>query len=384
MPPKTNGHSLIGGSSLKRAMECPPSVRLTEDFVDEDSIYAKEGSSAHFLLEKKIKERYGIPFDEDTSDLEFYSEEMEDCTDVALNYVSEIYERLKAEGKHPFIASEVLVDFSDVVPEGFGSSDIVIAYDGGIYVLDYKHGRGVEVSCEHNPQLMIYAYGSLLMFETLYDILDINMVIIQPRLNNISEWSCKKDELVDWANNEVKPKTTLAYEGKGEFKCGSWCQFCKARHECRHRAEQMLKLEGYVVKDPALLTTEEIAEILGKIDDLVSWGNDIKDFALTEALKGVNIPGYKLVEGRSTRKYTSEEDVIKAVEGAGLDPFEKKLLSITELTKRIGKARFIELVDKYVYKPAGKPTLVIESDKRPVLNLAKLDFMEEQQNYVKK
>ena len=377
MPPKTNGHSLIGGSSLKRAMECPPSVRLTEDFVDEDSIYAKEGSSAHLLLETKIKERYGIPFDEDTSDLEFYSEEMEDCTDVALNYVSEIYERLKAEGKHPFIASEVLVDFSDVVPEGFGSSDIVIAYDGGIYVLDYKHGRGVEVSCEHNPQLMIYAYGSLLMFETLYDILDINMVIIQPRLNNISEWSCKKDELVDWANNEVKPKTTLAYEGKGEFKCGSWCQFCKARHECRHRVEQMLKLEGYVAKDPALLTTEEIAEILGKIDDLVSWGNDIKDFALTEALKGVNIPGYKLVEGRSTRKYTSEEDVIKAVEGAGLDPFEKKLLSITELTKRIGKARFIELVDKYVYKPAGKPTLVEESDKRPVLNLAKLDFMEE-------
>ncbi len=384
MPPKTNGHSLIGGSSLKRAMECPPSVRLTEDFVDEDSIYAKEGSSAHLLLEKKIKERYGIPFDEDTSDLEFYSEEMEDCTDVALNYVSEIYERLKAEGKHPFIASEVLVDFSDVVPEGFGSSDIVIAYDGGIYVLDYKHGRGVEVSCEHNPQLMIYAYGSLLMFEALYDILDINMVIIQPRLNNISEWSCKKDELVDWANNEVKPKATLAFEGKGEYKCGPWCKFCKAKFECRHRAEQMLKLEGYVAKDPALLTTEEIAEILGKIDDLVSWGNDIKDFALTEALKGVTIPGYKLVEGRSTRKYTSEEDVIKVVEGAGLDPFEKKLLSITELTKRIGKARFIELVDKYVYKPAGKPTLVEESDKRPVLNLAKLDFMEEQQNYVKK
>lgn len=377
MPPKTNGHSLIGGSSLKRAMECPPSVRLTEDFVDEDSIYAKEGSSAHLLLEKKIKERYGIPFDEDTSDLEFYSEEMEDCTDVALNYVSEIYERLKAEGKHPFIASEVLVDFSDVVPEGFGSSDIVIAYDGGIYVLDYKHGRGVEVSCEHNPQLMIYAYGSLLMFETLYDILDINMVIIQPRLNNISEWSCKKDELVDWANNEVKPKTTLAYEGKGEFKCGSWCQFCKARHECRHRVEQMLKLEGYRAKDKALMSLEEIAEILGKIDELVSWANDIKDYALAEALKGKQIPGYKLVEGRSNRKYTSEDDVIRVVEEAGLDPFEKKLLSIAELTKRLGKAKFIELIDKYVYKPSGKPTLVEDNDARSELNLAKNDFMEE-------
>ena len=378
MPPKTNGHSLIGGSSLKRAMECPPSVRLTENFEDEGTVYAQEGSEAHLLLEKKIKERFGIPFDEDTSNLEYYSEEMEECTDTALNYVVEIYERLKAEGKNPFIASEVLVDFSDVVPEGFGSSDIVIVYDGGIYVVDYKHGRGVEVSCERNPQLMIYAYGSLLMFESLYDITHINMAIVQPRLNNISEWSCSKDELVDWANNEVKPKATLAFEGKGEYKCGPWCQFCKAKFECRHRAEAMLKMEGYAVKDKALLATEEIAEILGKIDDLISWGNDIKEFALTEALRGVHIPGYKLVEGRSNRKYTDENEVIRVLQENNLNPFdEPKLLSITELVKRIGKAKFVKLVDKYVYKPTGKPTLVEESDKRPVLNLAKLDFMED-------
>ena len=378
MPPKTNGHSLIGGSSLKRAMECPPSVRLTEDYEDEGSIYAKEGSFAHLILEKKIKERYGTPFDEEIEETEFDIEEINECTDVALNYVSEIYERLKAEGKHPFIASEVLVDFSDVVPEGFGSSDIVIVYDGGIYVLDYKHGKGVEVSCERNPQLMIYSYGSLLMFEPLYDIKEINMVIIQPRVNNISEWSCSKDELVAWANEEVKPKTALAYEGKGEFKCGSWCQFCKARHECKHRANEMLKLEGYKEQNKDLLSIEEIAEILTKIDDLVSWGNDIKEFALSESLKGVHYPGFKLVEGRSNRKYTDENEVIKTLQDNGLDPFdEPKLLSITELTKLIGKSKFIELVDKYVYKPTGKPTLVEESDKRPALNLAKLDFMEE-------
>ena len=378
MPPKTNGHSLIGGSSLKRAMECPPSVRLTEDYEDEGSIYAKEGSFAHLILEKKIKERYGISFDEEIEETEFDIEEINECTDVAVNYVSEIYERLKAEGKHPFIASEVLVDFSDVAPEGFGSSDIVIVYDGGIYVLDYKHGKGVEVSCERNPQLMIYSYGSLLMFEPLYDIKEINMVIIQPRVNNISEWSCSKDELVAWANEEVKPKTALAYEGKGEFKCGSWCQFCKARHECKHRANEMLKLEGYKEQNKDLLSIEEIAEILTKIDDLVSWGNDIKEFALSESLKGVHYPGFKLVEGRSNRKYTDENEVIKTLQDNGLDPFdEPKLLSITELTKRIGKAKFIELVDKYVYKPTGKPTLVEESDKRPALNLAKLDFMEE-------
>lgn len=377
MPPKTNGHSLIGGSSLKRAMECPPSVRLTEDFEDEESVYAKEGSEAHLLLEKKIKERYGIPFDEDTSNLEYYSEEMEECTDTALNYVSEVYERLKAEGKHPFIASEVLVEFADVVPEGFGSSDIVIVYDGGIYVMDYKHGRGVEVSCEYNSQLMIYSYGSLLMFEHLYEINEINMVIIQPRLGNISEWSCSKDELVEWANNEVKPKTRLAYEGKGEFKCGSWCQFCKAKYECKHRASEMLKLEGYSHQSKDLLTVEEIAEILGKIDDLISWGSDIKEFALSESLKGIHYPGYKLVEGRSNRKLTDEDEVIKILEANGVDPYERKLISISEITKRIGKAKFIELIDKYVYKPAGKPTLVEDSDKRPALNLAKLEFMEE-------
>lgn len=378
MPPKTNGHSLIGGSSLKRAMECPPSVRLTEDYEDEGSIYAKEGSFAHLILEKKIKTQYGIPFDEEIPDSEFDSEEIDECTDVALNYINEVFEKLKAEGKHPFIASEVLVDFSDVVPEGFGSSDIVIVYDGGIYVADYKHGKGVEVSCEHNPQLMIYAYGSLLMFESLYEINEINMVIIQPRVSNISTWSCTKDELVDWANNEVKPKATMAYNGEGEFKCGSWCQFCKARHECKHRANEMLKLEGYQKQSEDLLSVDEIADILKKIDDLIGWGNDIKEFALNQSLKGVRYPGFKLVEGRSNRKYTDESAVIQTLKENNLDPYdEPKLLSITELTKRIGKARFVELVDKYVYKPAGKPTLVEESDKRPALNLAKLDFTED-------
>lgn len=377
MPPRNNGHSLIGGSSLKRAMECPPSVRLTENYDDVESIYAKEGTSAHLLLEKKIKEKYGIPFKEDISNLEFYSEELEECTDVALNLVSEIYERLSQEGKHPFIASELFLELGSVIPDGVGSADIVIVYDGGIYVCDYKHGRGVQVDCEFNSQLMIYAYGASIMFEDLYVIKDVNMIVIQPRLNNISEWSCKYDYLDHWANTEVKEKTKLAYEGKGEFKCGAWCQFCKAKNECRHRAKEMLKLEGYSTKDKALLSMDEISEILGKIDDLISWGSGIKEFALAEALKGTHIPGYKLVEGRSNRKFTSEEDVTNVLLSAGIDPYEKKLLSITELTKRIGKARFIELVDKYIYKAPGKPTLVKENDRRPVFSLAKQDFMEE-------
>jgi len=165
MPPKTNGHALIGGSNLARAINCSPSIRLGENIVDEGNVYSQEGSSAHLLLEKKVKTHFGITFDEDTSNLEFYSEEMEEATDVAFNYILEKYEQLKAEGKHPYIASEVVVEFADVVPEGFGSADIIIVYDGGIIINDYKHGKGVQVSCEQNPQLMIYAYGSLLMFE---------------------------------------------------------------------------------------------------------------------------------------------------------------------------------------------------------------------------
>ena len=379
MPPKTNGHALIGGSNLARAINCSPSIRLGENIVDEGNVYSQEGSSAHLLLEKKVKTHFGIPFNEDTSNLEFYSEEMEEATDVAFNYILEKYEQLKAEGKHPFIASEVLVEFADVVPEGFGSADIIIVYDGGIIVNDYKHGKGVQVSCEENPQLMIYAYGALLMFEHLYDIKEIHMAIIQPRLNNISEWSTTTDELVKWANEEVKPKAQLAYEGKGEFKCGSWCTFCKCKNECRHRAEEFLKLEGYSVKPKELLTNEEIAEIVLKVDDLVSWGNGIKEFALSEALKGVSYPGLKIVEGRSNRKYKDEQEVIKVLKDNGFDPYdEPKLLSITELIKRIGKTNYIKFVDALVYKPAGKPTLVEESDKRPAVNLAKLDFMEEE------
>jgi len=204
------------------------------------------------------------------------------------------------------------------------------------------------------------------------------MIIIQPRLNNISEYDCNRDELVDWATNEVKPKAELAFKGEGEFKCGAWCQFCKAKFECRHRAEEMLKLEGYADKSKDLLTTDEIAEVLSKIDGLVAWGNDIKEFALMQAIKGVEIPGYKLVEGRSIRKYKDEQAVIQVLEENGIDGFEKKLLSVSELAKRIGKAKYVELIDGLVIKPAGKPVLVQESDKRPAITTAKLDFKEEQ------
>jgi len=365
MSSKTNRHSLIGGSNLQRAMECPPSIRLGEQVKDQSSIYAKEGTSAHLLLEKKVKERFGIPFDENTSNLDFYSEEMEECTDIGLNYITEVFEELKAQGKKPFIASEVLVDFSDVVPEGMGSSDVVIVYEGGIHIIDYKHGSGTFVSCENNPQLMIYAYGSLLMFESLFEIEDINMTIIQPRLNNVSEWSCRKDELIEWTINEVKPKAALAWAGQGDFKCGTHCTFCRCRFDCKFRANEMLKVEGYLTKDKALLSSDEISEILSKIDGLISWANDLKEFALNEALKGKDISGYKLVEGRSNRKYSDEESVSKAAKKAGFeDVYRQSLIPLTEMEKMMGKKKFNEVLGELIIKPPGKPTLVPITDKR--------------------
>lgn len=360
---------------MKRAIECPPSVRLTEDMEDSESVYAEEGTEAHLLLEKKVKEHFGIPFTEDISHMQYYSSEMEECTDIALNYIVEVYERLSEEGKHPFIASETIVDFADVVPEGFGSADIIIVYDGGIFIGDYKHGAGVEVSAKENVQLMIYAYGALQMFDSIYPISEVHMAILQPRISNISEWSISRDELLKWANEVVKPRAKLAYEGKGEYSCGSWCRFCKARSTCKHRASEMLALEGH--KDMNLLSVEEIAEILSKIDALVTWSNDIKEYALTQALNGVRFPGFKLVEGRSIRKYSDEAKVVEVLEANNLDPYEKKLLSITELIKRIGKAQYVNLIEPLVVKPAGKPTLVPESDKRQEINSAILDFKEE-------
>ncbi len=240
--------------------------------------------------------------------------------------------------------------------------------------MDYKNGSGVKVDSTKNPQMMLYALGALNLFDCLYDITHVSMTIFQPRIGNVSTYEMEKSELLDWANNYLVPRAKLAFEGKGEFVPGDHCRFCKCKVQCRARALANLQLAAYEFKEPDLLEDEEIEEIIGKVDDLVDWGNSIKEYALNEALKGKKWTRYKLVEGRSNRKYTSEEDVAKVVKDAGIDPYEHKLLSITELTKRLGKAKFVELVSKYVYKPQGKPTLVDITDKRPELNLAAMDF----------
>lgn len=370
-------HAVLSASSSERWLNCPPSARLCEAYEDKGSDYAAEGTDAHALCEFRLKQALGIPADDPIENLSWYNEEMEDCAAGYAAYVSELLETAKQTCADPVVMIEQRVDFSRWVKEGFGTADCIVIADGVLNICDYKNGQGCLVLAERNPQMMLYALGALEIFDGIYDIDTVRMTIYQPRKSNISVYEMDKADLYEWANSELTQKAQLAYEGQGSFSCGEWCRFCKAKAECRERAEANLALARYEFQTPALLADEEIADILGKVDALTAWASDVKEYALQQAISGTAFPGWKLVEGRSNRKYTSEAAVAAAVEVAGFNPYEKKLLGITAMQKLLGKSRFEELLAPYIEKPQGRPTLVRSSDKRPEWNTAKNDFMEE-------
>ena len=233
------------------------------------------------------------------------------------------------------------------------------------------------MEAENNPQMMCYALGALDTYDGIYDIKAVRMTIFQPRRSNISTFTMKKEYLLDWAENTLKPAAQLAIRGDGDFKAGTHCQFCAVKATCRKRAEYNLELARYDFEMPEHLEPAEISAILPRIDELVSWAGDIKDYALQSALSGTDYPGYKVVEGRSTRKYTDETAVASVVKDNGFDPYEKKLLGITAMTSLLGKKKFEKILGGLVAKPPGKPVLVPETDKRPAMNTASDDFKEE-------
>lgn len=377
MPPK--GHAILSTSSSDRWLHCPPSARLCETYEDKGSDYAAEGTDAHELCEYKLKKALGMDASDPTENLTWHNEEMEDCANGYAAYILEMVEAAKESCADPKVLIEQRVDFSRWVEQGFGTADCIIIADGTLRICDYKHGLGVLVDATDNPQMKCYALGALELFDDIYDIDNVSMTIYQPRRQNISTFEISKDALYKWADEVLKPTADLAFAGDGNFLCGEWCGFCKAKHECRARAESNLTLAQYDFKFPPLLEDSEIEYILSRADELVAWASDIKEYALQQAISGKEWAGWKLVEGRSNRKYSNEEAVIQAVTDAGFDPYEKKLLGITAMQKRLGKSRFDELLTAYIEKPQGKPTLVPESDKRPAMNNAKTDFMEENQ-----
>lgn len=375
MPPKA--HAILSASSSHRWLNCPPSARLCETYEDKGSNYAAEGTDAHSLCEYKLRKALGMGAVDPSEHLTWYNEEMEDCANGYATYIMELVESAKETCADPVVLIEQRVDFSRWVEQGFGTSDAVIIADGTLRVIDYKHGLGVLVGADNNPQMMCYALGALELFDAIYDIDSVAMTVYQPRRQNVSTFEMSKDDLYRWAEEVLKPTAELAFAGDGNFLCGEWCGFCKAKHECRARAEANLLLAQYDFKLPPLLEDSEIEVILSRADQLVSWVNDIKEYALQQAISGKDWTGFKLVEGRSNRRYTDEAAVTQVVTNAGFDPYERKLLGITAMQKLLGKSRFEELLFAYIEKPQGKPTLVPESDKRPVMNNAKTDFMEE-------
>lgn len=375
MPPKA--HAILSAPSSHRWLNCPPSARLCETYEDKGSNYAAEGTDAHSLCEYKLRKALGMGAVDPSEHLTWYNEEMEDCANGYATYIMELVEAAKETCADPVVLIEQRVDFSRWVEQGFGTSDAIIIADGTLRVIDYKHGLGVLVEADNNPQMMCYALGALELFDAIYDIDSVAMTVYQPRRQNVSTFEMSKDDLYRWAEEVLKPTAELAFAGDGNFLCGEWCGFCKAKHECRARAEANLLLAQYDFKLPPLLEDSEIEVILSRADQLVSWVNDIKEYALQQAISGKDWTGFKLVEGRSNRRYTDEVAVTQAVTNAGFDPYERKLLGITAMQKLLGKSRFEELLSAYIEKPQGKPTLVPESDKRPVMNNAKTDFMEE-------
>ncbi|WCG23468.1 DUF2800 domain-containing protein [Vagococcus lutrae] len=372
-------HAILSASGAHRWMNCTPSARLELEFDDSSGEAAKEGTAAHELGEHKLREVLKIPTKKPTSIYD--SEEMERYTDEYVQFILEELAVVKQVTKDPLLLIEQRLDFSNYVPEGFGTGDCVIVADDVVHVIDFKYGQGVLVEAENNPQMMLYALGALNLFDAIYDINVVKMTIYQPRRENISTFEIPKTNLIDWAENTLKPKAELAFKGDGEFKPGEWCRFCRASVECRARAEEILKVAKFEFKKPPLLTDDEIAEILLHVNDLAKWANEIFAYATNAAVQqGKQWEGFKVVEGRSNRKYTDEEAVAEAAKKAGYeDIYKQSLLTITNMEKLMGKKKFNEVLGDFIIKPSGKPTLVPVSDKRPEINIstAKNEFMEE-------
>lgn len=369
-------HALLSASSSHRWLNCPPSAKLCAEEANTSSPYAQQGTDAHELCQFKVERALGRDVTDPTETLEFFDAEMDNCSDSYCSYVMEQLTAAKKLCKDPEILIEQRLDFSKWVPKGFGTGDCVIVADKELHIIDYKHGLGVLVSAEENSQMMCYALGALELFDGIYDIQTVIMTIFQPRRDNVSTYTVSKEELLKWGNEVLAPTAQLAYKGEGEFAAGDHCQFCKVKATCRKRAEENLKLAQYDFEMPINLSDTEISAVLSQVDELVSWANDIKEYALQQALSGTEYAGFKIVEGRATRKYTDEEAVAFIVKDNGYDPYEKKLLGITAMTSLLGKKKFEELLSGLITKPPGKPTLVPDTDKRPALNTAKDDFKE--------
>ena len=367
-------HALLSASGAHRWLHCTGSPLLEKDFPDSTSVYAQEGTLAHWLCELKLMAYTGEITKRKLTSMknklmksELWQPEMDSTSEAYLDYIKDITMSYTVK---PAILIEKKVDFSRYVPEGFGTADCLILAGDTLHVVDYKHGKGVVVDADHNPQMMLYALGAMGELSLLYRFKFVHMTIVQPRVNNISEFTMTADELTEWGEMVVKPKAEAAMSGKGEFEAGDWCRFCRAKQQCKTRYESNDSLYPELSErhDPKLITLDELGRYLKRGKDMAAWLEDMKEYALSESLAGADVPGWKAVEGRGSRAFTNTDEAVDTLIKNGIDEsvlYERRVLTLAQMEKAVGKKAFGEIVGNLVVKNPGKPTLVEESDKRP-------------------
>lgn len=376
-------HATLSPSAASRWMACAPSARLEAEVEDQGSTFAREGSVAHALSELYLRIEYGIvppdEFEQRRKAIpdyeEYYDEAMQEYVEEYVDFVRETVNEAIASTPDAVVFIEHRIDLTAFIPEGFGTGDCIVIAEGVMYIIDLKYGKGVLVDAHQNKQLMIYALGAVHEFGFLYTVKEIRMFIYQPRIHNYSTYQMSVDDLQHWAETELKEKAKLAFEGKGDLVAGPHCGFCKVGGRCKTRAEYYLELETFQSK--AFLSVDEVASILDKLKSLKAWADSVEDSALEQALNGTQFPGYKVVEGRSNRRYTDPDKVAEAVLAEGWpekDVYTKKVIALGAVEKLLGKKHADQVIGHLITKPQGKPALVPDTDARKAYNPSELDF----------
>lgn len=372
-------HALLSPSSASRWIACTPSARFEQQFPDSTSVFAEEGTLAHSLGELLIRNKLGEikkasykKLLEQIKSNELYEEAMFEYCDEYATFVMERFAEAQTRSKHAQIHLEIKLDLTKWVPNGFGTSDVIIVADDFMETIDLKYGKGVPVSVEENKQQMLYALGAIEAYEFLFDIHTVRMTVFQPRISNTASWETNITGLKLWAEDELTTRANMAHNGEGEFVPGPHCGFCKGKAVCKALASFNLQLAKHEFADPNKLSDDDISDIMQKTKMFVNWIDAVNDYALDQAINhGKKWPGYKVVEGRSNRKYTDAEKIAEILLSKGFNAdtiYNKKLLSITDMESELGKKIFTDLVGEYVIKPQGKPTLAPSTDKRPEIN----------------
>lgn len=372
MPPK--GHARLSPSAAHRWLHCTAAPTMEAKFPDPGSPYAAEGTLAHAIAELKLRKLMIEPigprkFSNALKKLQedpAYDPEMLTHAEAYTDYVRKIAHSYNSK---PYIASETKLDLSSIAPECSGTADCIIIGGQELHVIDYKYGKGKQVDAGGNPQLRLYGIGAVLANSLFYDIQHVYLHIFQPRIDHVSVETISRDDLLDWGTFQVRPKAREAYDGPGEHRAGDWCQFCRARGQCKAQAEQLLgAVAPYREQDPLLMTGADYSTVLPQLAGLKAWITQIEDAALQRLLAGEDIPGYKAVEGRSNRKFSDQDAAFDAMAAAGIDRellYVRTPLTLSAAEKLVGKAKFAEIAGQFVEKPRGAPTVAPISDKRP-------------------